>query len=31
MFVVCPFVDEESNESYPYPNGLKGLKGLAHL
>jgi hypothetical protein len=28
MFVVCPFVNEEINESYPFANGLKGL---AHL
>jgi hypothetical protein len=27
-FVVSPFVDEETNRSYPFANGLKGL---AHL
>ncbi len=27
-FVVCPFVDEETNGSYPVANGLNGL---AHL
>jgi hypothetical protein len=27
-FVVCPFVDEETNESYPFANGLNGI---AHL
>jgi hypothetical protein len=27
-FVVCPFIDEETNESYPFANGLNGL---AHL
>jgi hypothetical protein len=33
-FVVCPFVDEETNESYLFANGLNGLygiNGLAHL
>jgi hypothetical protein len=24
-FVVCPFVDEETNGSYPFANGLNGL------
>jgi hypothetical protein len=27
-FVVCPFIDEETNGSYPFANGLSGL---AHL
>jgi hypothetical protein len=30
----CPFVDEETYESYPFANGLNGLNGLnilAHL
>jgi hypothetical protein len=27
-FVVCPFVDEETNGSYPFANGLNEL---AHL
>jgi hypothetical protein len=36
-FVVCPFVDEETNGSYPFVNGqngfngLNGLNGFAHL
>jgi hypothetical protein len=30
-FVVCPFVDEETNGSCPFVNGLNGLNGLAHL
>jgi hypothetical protein len=30
-FVVCPFVDEKINRSYPFANGLNGLNGLAHL
>ncbi len=36
-FVICPFVDEETNKSYPFANGLSGLnllnrlKGFAHL
>jgi hypothetical protein len=36
-FVVCLFVYEETNRSYPFGNGLNrlsrlnGLKGLAHL
>jgi hypothetical protein len=25
-FVVCPFVDEETNGSYPFANKLNGLK-----
>jgi hypothetical protein len=32
--VVLPFVDEETNRSYPFANGLDGqnvLNGLAHL
>ncbi len=32
--VVSPFVDEETNGSYPFANrlnGLSGLNGLAHL
>jgi hypothetical protein len=28
-FVVCPFVDEETNGSYPFANGLNGLNGVA--
>jgi hypothetical protein len=28
-FVACPFVNEETNGSYPFTNGLKGLKGLS--
>jgi hypothetical protein len=27
-FVVCPFVYEETNGSYPFSNGLKGLADL---
>jgi hypothetical protein len=27
-FVVCPFVDEETNGSYPFANRLKGLVNL---
>jgi hypothetical protein len=30
-FVVCPFVDEDTNVSYPFANSLNGLNGLAHL
>jgi hypothetical protein len=33
-FVVCPFVYEETNRSYPFANELNGLdriNGLAHL
>jgi hypothetical protein len=30
-FVVCPFVYEETNGSYPFASGLNGLNGLAHL
>ncbi len=33
-FVVCPFVDEETNGSYPFAYRLKELNrlnGLAHL
>jgi hypothetical protein len=30
-FVVCPFIDEETNGSYPFANGLNRLYGLAHL
>jgi hypothetical protein len=26
-FIVCPFVDEETNVSYPF---VKGLKGQSH-
>jgi hypothetical protein len=29
--IVCPFVNEETNESCPFENGLNGLDGLAHL
>ncbi len=29
-FVVCPFVDEETNGRFPFANGLTGLNGLAH-
>ncbi len=29
MFVVCPFVDEETNGRFPFANGLNGLNGLA--
>jgi hypothetical protein len=31
IFVVCPFVDEETNWSYLFTNRLNGLNGLAHL
>jgi hypothetical protein len=30
-FVVCPFVDEETNGNWSFANGLNGLDGLAHL
>jgi hypothetical protein len=30
-FVVCPFVNEETNGSYPFANRLNGLNGLARL
>jgi hypothetical protein len=30
-FVVCPFVDEETNRIYLFANGINGLNGLAHL
>jgi hypothetical protein len=30
-FFVCPFVYKETNGSYPFANGLNGLKELAHL
>ncbi len=30
-FVVCPFVDEETNECYPFAYGLNGLTGLNGL
>ncbi len=30
-FVVCPFVDEERNGSYPFANRLNGPNGLAYL
>jgi hypothetical protein len=29
-FVVCPFVDKETNVIYPFANRLNGLNGLAH-
>jgi hypothetical protein len=29
-FVLCPFVYEETRESYPFANGLSGLNGLSH-
>jgi hypothetical protein len=29
-FVVCPFLDEETNGGFPFANGLNGLKGLVH-
>jgi hypothetical protein len=29
--IVFPFVDEETNRSYPFANGLNRLNGLAHL
>jgi hypothetical protein len=30
VFVVCPFVDEETNGSYPLANGLNGLVHLCN-
>ncbi len=30
-FVICPFVDKETNRRYPFANGLKKLNGLAYL
>ncbi len=30
-FIVCPFVAEETNGSYPFANGLNRLNELAHL
>jgi hypothetical protein len=31
-FVICPFVEEETNGSYPFvANGLKRLNGHTHL
>jgi hypothetical protein len=30
-FVVCSFVYEETNGTYPFGNGLDGLNGLAHV
>ncbi len=30
-FVICPFVHEETNRSYPFANGLNGQNGCAHL
>ncbi len=30
-FVICPFVDEETNGSYPFANGLNRLNGHTHL
>jgi hypothetical protein len=30
-FVVIPFVDEETNGSYMFANGLNGLDGFARL
>jgi hypothetical protein len=30
-FVVSPFVDAETNGSYPFANGLNGKKALATL
>jgi hypothetical protein len=27
-FVVCPFVDDETNETYPFAHGLSGLVPL---
>jgi hypothetical protein len=31
QFVVCSFVDEGTNRSYLFANGLNRLNGLAHL
>jgi hypothetical protein len=30
-FVICPFVNEETNRSYPFAHGLNRLNGLAYL
>jgi hypothetical protein len=30
-FVVCPFVDEETNGIYPFANGLNGLAHIAAI
>jgi hypothetical protein len=30
-FVICPFVDKETNGSYAFANGLNRLNRLAHL
>ncbi len=30
-FVICPFLDKETNRWYLFANGLNGLNGLAHL
>jgi hypothetical protein len=30
-FVACPFVDEETNESYPFASGLNGLARLCQF
>ncbi len=30
-FVVCPFVDKETNRSYPFANGLNGVAYLCEL
>ncbi len=30
-FVICTFVDEETNGSYPFANGLNGLNGVNGL
>ncbi len=30
-FVVCLFVSEETNGSYPFANGINRLNGLDHL
>ncbi len=30
-FVVCPFVEEETNGRYPFANELNWLNGFAHL
>jgi hypothetical protein len=31
VFVICPFVEEETNGNDPLANGLIGLNGLDHL
>jgi hypothetical protein len=31
FLTVCPFVDEETNGSYPFANGLNRRNGLAYL